>query len=72
MEVKDFGILSTPQLHFLVRAANEGGNFTEQQYFDTLVAGYQSVMAGGNNANTVRSDGKALVIDAAKDRKSVV
>ncbi|KAL9249071.1 Phosphoacetylglucosamine mutase-like protein, partial [Drosera capensis] len=37
----DLGILTTPQLHWMVRARNKGFKATEQDYFEQLVTSYR-------------------------------
>eukprot|EP00958_Prasinococcus_capsulatus_P001751 scaffold154_cov373-Prasinococcus_capsulatus_cf.AAC.13 len=64
VDVKDFGILTTPQLHFLVRQANSGEEFSEHYYFQTLVRGYREVMAAAPSPDGAVPR-KPLVVDAA-------
>ncbi|KAL9249680.1 Phosphoacetylglucosamine mutase-like protein [Drosera capensis] len=40
----DLGILTTPQLHWMVRARNKGFKATEQDYFEQLVTSYRCLV----------------------------
>lgn len=40
---KDYGLMTTPQLHHCVRAANSGGDDTEEGYYVQLASAYQMV-----------------------------
>lgn len=40
----DMGVLTTPQLHWMVRAKNKGMKATEAAYFDQLLNSYRSLM----------------------------
>jgi phosphoacetylglucosamine mutase len=44
----DLGLVTTPQLHFLVRACNKGQPYTENDYYSTLAGGYRSLVGGGS------------------------
>lgn len=38
----DMGILTTPQLHWMVRARNKGMQVSEQDYFEQLSSSFRS------------------------------
>ncbi|GAQ90768.1 phosphoacetylglucosamine mutase [Klebsormidium nitens] len=42
--VEDRGVLTTPQLHWMVRATNRAEAATEQDYFRTLAAGFRELL----------------------------
>ena len=39
-------MLTTPQLHFAVRATNSGGSKDEAFYFNTLAGGFKTLVEG--------------------------
>jgi hypothetical protein len=60
VRVLHLNLVTTPQLHFLVRACNRGEPYTEAAYYSTLAGGYRSLVRGG-----VGRHAGALVLDAA-------
>lgn len=60
VRVLDLGLVTTPQLHFLVRACNKGQPYTENHYYSTLASGYRSLVGGGS-----MDSGGVLILDAA-------
>jgi len=44
----DMGILTTPQLHWMVRARNKGIKASEQDYFEQLTSSFRSVQSFPN------------------------
>lgn len=40
----DLGILTTPQLHWMVRARNKGLKASEQDYFEQLSSSFRIIM----------------------------
>lgn len=42
----DMGILTTPQLHWMVRARNKGMKASEQDYFEQLSSSFRLVQFG--------------------------
>ncbi|XP_055688316.1 phosphoacetylglucosamine mutase isoform X1 [Lutzomyia longipalpis] len=62
--VKDFGILTTPMLHYLVVAANTRGGYgvpTEEGYYKKIITAFQNIRGTtytrGNYTNRVYFDG---------------
>jgi phosphoacetylglucosamine mutase len=45
----DMGILTTPQLHWMVRARNKGIKAAEQDYFEQLTSSFRSVQSFPNS-----------------------
>lgn len=41
--VTDIGILTTPQLHWMVRARNKGMKTSEQNYFEQLSSSFRLI-----------------------------
>lgn len=37
----DMGVVTTPQLHWMVRATNKGEKASEQDYFDQLISSFR-------------------------------
>ncbi|XP_058778137.1 phosphoacetylglucosamine mutase [Vicia villosa] len=58
----DMGILTTPQLHWMVRARNKGIKASEQDYFEQLSNSFKCLM---DLIPTERSKSDKLVVDGA-------
>lgn len=72
----DMGILTTPQLHWMVRARNKGIKASEQDYFEQLTSSFRSVQSFPNfvmmhryNSALFLSviDGETIIVHILKD-----
>lgn len=63
---QDFGMLTTPQLHYLVKCANDPdyGKFSEEGYFDKLVDAFK-VVCGSTGTSSVQAAPMPVIIDGA-------
>lgn len=61
----DMGILTTPQLHWMVRARNMCVNSTEHDYFEQLAHSYRCLVELIPDENKVSSFDDKLVVDGA-------
>uniref|UniRef100_A0A803LU76 Phosphoacetylglucosamine mutase n=1 Tax=Chenopodium quinoa TaxID=63459 RepID=A0A803LU76_CHEQI len=61
----DMGILTTPQLHWMVRARNMGMNSTEQDYFEQLSHSYRCLVELIPEGNKGRKSNDKVVVDGA-------
>ncbi|GAB2273711.1 hypothetical protein Dimus_008492 [Dionaea muscipula] len=62
---RDMGILTTPQLHWMVRAKNKGLKATEQDYFEQLASSYRCLVDLIPVDNRSHLDGEILIVDGA-------
>ncbi|XP_013729922.2 phosphoacetylglucosamine mutase-like [Brassica napus] len=58
----DLGVLTTPQLHWMVRAKNKGLNATEKAYFESLTTSFKCLI---DLIPFNKSSGSKLVLDGA-------
>lgn len=64
----DYGILSTPQLHYLVRCTNDGGKYgvaTEEGYFNKLATSFNKLISSAKKQNPTFTPSTKLIIDGA-------
>ncbi|XP_018511176.1 phosphoacetylglucosamine mutase [Brassica rapa] len=57
----DVGVLTTPQLHWMVRAKNKGLNATESDYFENLITSFKCLIG----LIPVKLESSKLVLDGA-------
>jgi len=58
----DMGILTTPQLHWMVRARNKGIKALEQDYFEQLSSSFRSVQSFPNFVMMDRYDSTLFLV----------
>lgn len=58
----DMGILTTPQLHWMVRARNKGIKASEQDYFDQLSSSFRLVQSFIDTVMMHRDDSVLLLM----------
>ncbi|CAN0910041.1 Phosphoacetylglucosamine mutase [Linum grandiflorum] len=63
--VVDMGIVTTPQLHWMVRAKNKGLKATELDYFEQLSASFRCLLDLIPSENNVKKADNKLVVDGA-------
>ncbi|CAN1155917.1 Phosphoacetylglucosamine mutase [Linum perenne] len=61
----DMGIVTTPQLHWMVRAKNKGLKATELDYFGQLLASFRCLLDLIPGENKVNNADNKLVVDGA-------
>ena len=60
--VTDLGLMTTPQLHYVVYASHRGLPSAEADYFARLARGFRHMVAGGTNDDDER---RSIVVDCA-------
>ncbi|KAL8088991.1 hypothetical protein AgCh_038663 [Apium graveolens] len=60
----DMGIVTTPQLHWMVRATNKGAKASEQDYFDQLISSFRCLVDLIPQGDQGKNQEK-LIVDAA-------
>ena len=60
--VTDLGLMTTPQLHYVVYASHRGWPSAEADYFARLARGFRRMVAGGTNDDDER---RSIVVDCA-------
>ncbi|CAN1150514.1 Phosphoacetylglucosamine mutase [Linum perenne] len=63
--VVDMGIVTTPQLHWMVRAKNKGLKATQLDYFEQLLASFRCLLDLIPSENKVNKADNKLVVDGA-------
>nr|ABS32231.1 phosphoglucosamine mutase [Carica papaya] len=63
--VLDFGVLTTPQLHWMIRARSKGWKATEQNYFEQLSSSFRCLMDLTPNGIKVNVEDDKLIVDGA-------
>ena len=67
--VTDFGLMTTPQLHYLVYAAYRGQPHAESDYFARLAAGFKTLAAAATGGETTATGdgggGGSIAVDCA-------
>lgn len=61
----DMGILTTPQLHWMVRARNKGVKASERDYFEQLSSSFRCLMTLVPGECKVKGTDNKLVVDGA-------
>ncbi|KAH9769853.1 phosphoacetylglucosamine mutase [Citrus sinensis] len=61
----DMGILTTPQLHWMVRARNKGLKATESDYFEQLLSSFRCLMNLIPDRGTSNETEDKLIVDGA-------
>ncbi|XP_050376519.1 phosphoacetylglucosamine mutase isoform X2 [Argentina anserina] len=61
----DMGILTTPTLHWMVRARNKGVNASEFDYFDQLSSSFRCLVDLMPSGSNPRNESDTLVVDGA-------
>lgn len=61
----DLGILTTPQLHWMVRARNKGVKATELDYFEQLSSSFRCLVDLIPNGTKLNEKGDKVVVDGA-------
>lgn len=67
-DVKDYGLLSTPQLHFLTNELsndNDHSEISESKYFDFFLSAWSTIMESHGAETTASSNFEYLTIDTA-------
>jgi phosphoacetylglucosamine mutase len=60
-KVIDYGLSSTPLLHWVVRAANEGRSAKKEDYYDEIVDGFKSALSCKLNNNQTNASSTPLL-----------
>ncbi|KAL7111275.1 hypothetical protein ACP275_05G078300 [Erythranthe tilingii] len=61
----DMGILTTPQLHWMVRAKNKGVEASEHHYYDQIVTSFRYLMDNIPRENSSKDVNDKLIVDGA-------
>ncbi|KAH6831442.1 phosphoglucosamine mutase-like protein [Perilla frutescens var. hirtella] len=61
----DMGILTTPQLHWMVRAKNKGIEATEVNYYDQILASFRCLLDYVPQGNSSKNVSDKLIVDGA-------
>ncbi|KAL7149957.1 hypothetical protein ABFS83_05G077000 [Erythranthe nasuta] len=61
----DMGILTTPQLHWMVRAKNKGVEASEHHYYDQIVTSFSYLMDNIPRENSSKDVNDKLIVDGA-------
>ncbi|KAJ4728761.1 Phosphoacetylglucosamine mutase [Melia azedarach] len=61
----DMGILTTPQMHWMVRARNKGLKATESEYFEQLLSSFGCLMDLIPNKSNINEIEDRLIVDGA-------
>ncbi|KAL8521544.1 hypothetical protein ACS0TY_011896 [Phlomoides rotata] len=61
----DMGVVTTPQLHWMVRAKNKGIEASELNYYDQLLTSFGCMLEYSAQGNCSKNVGDKLIVDAA-------
>ncbi|EYU17839.1 hypothetical protein MIMGU_mgv1a003979mg [Erythranthe guttata] len=61
----DVGVLTTPQLHWMVRAKNKGVEASEHHYYDQIVTSFSYLMDNIPRENSSKDVNDKLIVDGA-------
>ncbi|KAK4478594.1 hypothetical protein RD792_014082 [Penstemon davidsonii] len=61
----DMGVVTTPQLHWMVRAKNKGIEASERNYFDQLLTSFRCLLDYIPQGNSVSNEDDILIVDGA-------
>ncbi|KAH6792566.1 phosphoglucosamine mutase-like protein [Perilla frutescens var. hirtella] len=61
----DMGILTTPQLHWMVRAKNKGIEATEVNYYDQILTSFRCLLDYVPQGNSSKNVSDKLIVDGA-------